>query len=377
VGTTVAVVAVALVAVGSPQDAARERDRDGRVTASGAPSVAPSTLGRTSTPTPASGAGAREPSLIGTTGFDGNGSTPLLRVEALPCGEVFCARVTRAGGPAGWERVADFGFVDPAEGRRHDLPPVELVRVADDPQHAWAFGQQLWSTHDGGRAWVRQQLPGADPRARVAVEPLGDAVFALQDDPVRVWRSAAGADTWTKLRLPADHRFADAFTSVDDTVVLRAVDGRSNDPELLLGDDSGTTWRTVPVPCQGAAAPIRSTGTALLTACAAGPTDGHSAPSTVWRSPDGADWSVLAGVEHTSVLQDVVAVDDDTALVVTGEGTFLVTSTGQRRVRPTSDSRTSVLDGRFVDPSHGYLLVEDPRRLLATEDGGLTWSQVG
>ena len=36
-----------------------------------------------------------------------------------------------------------------------------------------------------------------------------------------------------------------------------------------------------------------------------------------------------------------------------------------------------VVYGEFVTPQHGYLLTDPPRRLLATEDGGHTWSRVG
>jgi photosystem II stability/assembly factor-like uncharacterized protein len=95
----------------------------------------------------------------------------------------------------------------------------------------------------------------------------------------------------------------------------------------------------------------------------------------VRRSWDGETWKPFAGVTHSSYVDDVVPIDDDSVFVVTGGGGLVVTETGQEHVAlPLGKDGTS-LHGEFVDAEHGYLLVTMPPRLLTTDDGGRTWSQ--
>ncbi len=44
---------------------------------------------------------------------------------------------------------------------------VAKVRFAD-PDNGWAFGPELWVTHDGGTRWSHPTLPGVDSNATVS-----------------------------------------------------------------------------------------------------------------------------------------------------------------------------------------------------------------
>jgi hypothetical protein len=344
---------------------------------SGSPDVAAST---TPTPMPTSRTdppdGRPSMLLLGTTGFDAAPGGSLWRVRSTTCDGWACAELLRSSGDGqGVETVGRIEFDDQAEADLYELPPVELVRVGEGEQDLWAFGQQLWSSHDGGASWDRQRLSGDNPRGRVLVEPVGDSVFALQDGgPVRVWRSSSSADIWSSVPLPGGVEYAEQMTALGDTLVVTAY---LDDRRVLLLNDGGDTWRQGEPPCQGEAGPVRTSGTVLTMPC---PAEGNAfdrgARVVVWRSADGETWTPFAGVRHSSFLDDVFPVDDATVFAVTGEGGLLVTSDGQERVDLPLGKDDTSLSGRFVSPERGYLLVTSPARLLGTEDGGRTWTRV-
>jgi photosystem II stability/assembly factor-like uncharacterized protein len=349
---------------------------------SGSPDIAAGT-----TPTPATSP-ADEPTArtdpptgrpsmlpVGTTGFDATPGGSLWRVSATTCGDWACAEIIRSAGDGlGAETVGLIEFDDEAEADLYELPPVELVRVGEDERDLWAFGQQLWSSHDGGATWDRQKLSGDNRLGRVLVEPVGDDVYALQDGgPVRLWRSPASTDDWTVVPLPGGVEYADHLTSIGDTLVVTAY---LDDRRVLLLNDGGDTWRQGQAPCQGEAGPVRTSGTILTMPCPAeGITFDRGAQVIVWRSPDGETWTPFAGVRHSSYLDDVFPVDDTTVFAVTGDGGLLVTADGQEQVDLPTGKDDSSLFGRFVTPERGYLLTS-PQQLLGTEDGGHTWTRL-
>ncbi|MGN6575331.1 MAG: hypothetical protein ACTHKG_06565 [Nocardioides sp.] len=314
----------------------------------------------------------------GTTGFDGPGPGAMWRVDTERCSATLCSRIYREGSSSGWSPVAEIAFDDPAEAERLRLPPVESIRVGPDGRSAWAYGVQLWSTHDGGTSWVRKDFEGARPGAAFSVEIAGAQVFAMQSTPLRLWRSPATVDIWTPVRLPAGYAFADEMVALGDTLVVRATKRDSDRRSLLLTDDGGETWREYDAPCQGEVGPIRSAGTTLMAPCPADQRTDPGADLSILTSRDGHTWErELSGVSVSSYVDDVYPIDSRSAFVVTGEGGVIVTPDGQERVDlPIGRDRTAIT-GRFVDPDYGYLLVAAPRQLLGTEDGGRTWSPVG
>ena len=318
-------------------------------------------------------------SLTGTTGFD-VATSGVFWLSTSTCGEQPCSVLHRAEPGGEIQVVHTFAFDTPASANRDELPPVESVRVSDDGRDLWVYpgwnsglsgeGGRLWTSHDGGVHWARQDL-GGNPEDRVVVEPVGDQVFALQSFPSRVWRSPSGSDDWVPVPLPEGYGYADQLTSLGSSVVVSAM---KDDRRMVLTlNASGGGWHEAEYPCQGEVGPARSTGTVLMASC---PGDGSfsDAPLVVWRSWDGEMWKPFAGVTHSSYVDNVVPVDDDSAFVVTGEGGLVVTEDGQEKVDLPLGKSDGALHGEFADAEHGYLLVTSPPRLLATDDGGRTWS---
>jgi hypothetical protein len=354
-------------------------DRDSDVaTSPTSPTSDPSETSETSATTrPATPAG----SLTGTTGFDATPTGSVFWVSAETCAGSPCSVLHRAEPGVGSEEVHTFEYDDPAVARKAELPPVESVTVSDDERDLWvhagwdsgprgAGAEQLWTSHDGGAHWAQQDL-GGNPTDRVLIEPVGDQVFALQGFPVRVWRSPAGSDDWSPVALPDGYTYADQLTSLGNSVVVSAM--KADQRMMLTLNAAGGSWHEAEAPCQGEVGAIRRTGTELLAPC---PGDGSfsDAPLVLWRSWDGEMWKPFAGVTHSSYVENVVPIDDDAVFVVTGDGGLVVTEDGQEQVDLPMGRSDGALYGEFADAEHGYLLVTSPPALLATEDGGHTWS---
>lgn len=312
-------------------------------------------------------------SRSGTLGFDATPDRRLWTLELAACAHQPCSVLTRGDGTGPGEPVHVF-TLDPETPAAADLPPAETVTASDDGRDLWVSGQSLWSSHDAGATWAEQPLPVGEVPQRITVQVVGDDAFALQSHPSRVWRSTVATDDWTEVALPDDVDQAESLTSLGNDLVVAAFAGDRR--VVLTRNVSGGGWREADAPCQGEVGTIRSTGSVLMAPC---PGDGSfdDAPLVVWRSWEGDMWKPFVGVHHSSYVDDTVPVDDDTVFVVTGEGGLLVNEQGQEQVELPLRKDDTSLGGEFSDPEHGWLLVTSPARLLATEDGGRTWSPVG
>ena len=84
-------------------------------------------------------------------------------------------------------------------------PAISKVRFATK-NDGWAFGPQLWSTHDGGRTWSHQEAPGpvSDVEASGGVAYVLDASCGtppcIQGD--RLLQTPVSTDGWTAISGP-------------------------------------------------------------------------------------------------------------------------------------------------------------------------------
>ena len=82
-----------------------------------------------------------------------------------------------------------------------ELPGVSAVRFAD-ASNGWAFGPDLWATHDGGATWHKVTLPGPSADAHVmTLEAAAGVVHAVYIEanaggPILIASSPVGSDTW-------------------------------------------------------------------------------------------------------------------------------------------------------------------------------------
>jgi len=165
-------------------------------------------------------------------------------------------------GPAGATGVSQVRFLTPSDG--------------------WAFGPQLWATHDGGQAWTR--IPTGGLRV-TALETRGQRVFA-------VWARCTGtgadfASHCTGFTVYSSPAGSDGWAPVSATVTAGPGAGGSAASLLLTGT---TAYLLAPAgnllagPLTGASLPPVQPGTATPGAlatppCAAGPAQPDGQPS--------------------------------------------------------------------------------------------------
>jgi hypothetical protein len=96
----------------------------------------------------------------------------------------------------------------------------------------------------------------------------------------------------------------------------------------------------------------------------------------VYRSFDAITWKLLAAVNDRFIVDLLVPVDNDTALVVVDGKPVLLTAGGSHEVSLKIPEAGRVLAGKFTHGT-GHVLVTPPQRLLQSTDGGRSWRTVG
>jgi hypothetical protein len=219
------------------------------------------------------------------------------------------------------------------------------VRFAD-PQDGWAFGPDLWATHDSGSHWTRISLPSAAASAAVVdLAAAGGMVHAaVFDSHVRIVSSPVDHDSWsaspTTIQFGAGpvpravlalHGAAGWLIEVDRTVIGGA--------RLSAGQ-----WSTWGPPCShagGDALIDASTSSDLVAVCNEGVWNGATPVTHAYRSSDGGNNFAPAP-----------------GSLPVGNADEVATSAAQRAV--------------VAAHSNGGGINE----LLATSDGGGSWSVV-
>lgn len=242
------------------------------------------------------------------------------------------------------------------------------VRFAVDGTDGWAYGGALWSTHDGGRSWRRVPLPRGTTVQSVAA--YGSRVYALVQDPngrAGVLAASTSSDTWSWLHLPPG-----LWTPVSQLVVARGIpafaayDTGRRERSIVLSHDGGRTWTARRSPCGTAA--LAATGGSLWATCQA---DAHGA---VYTSRDGRSWQRVGAVALGEGAE-LAPRDGSSTLVYLGRRATLLDASGSQPVGLGLRGGELIRYAGFNDPSHGFLLTSYGR-LLASTDGGLTWTQV-
>ncbi len=172
-------------------------------------------------------------------------------------------RAPVSGAPAGAAGVSQVRFYNTTDG--------------------WAFGPQLWATHDGGQTWTRIRTHGL----RVtALEAAGQRVFA-------VWAQCSGGGTdfaadCTSSALYSASPGGDQWAPVPGAGTGYSLSGTAGSAALVLGPSRGYllapdgTLLSGPVTSAGAWQPATSTATGTGTGTGTGsasPSPGTASPS--------------------------------------------------------------------------------------------------
>lgn len=266
------------------------------------------------------------------------------------------------------------------------------VRFAD-PLDGWAFGPDLWATHDGGGHWTHVALPGASASAAVVdlAAAAGSVHAAVFDRSVGIDSSPVDHDGWsgspTTIDLGAGpvprahvvlHGGAGWLIEVDRTVVGGA--------RLSAGH-----WSSWAVPCRNAGGDAMvdaSTVLNLFAVCNEGVWTSQSPVTHAYLSSDGgANFAQAPAVLPVGNADEVASPGAQSAVVAAhsnggGINELLLTGDGGASwsvVYHTSGTQVAH-DLGFTTAQQGVVVEVDvdsaSATMLMTFDGGHHWSPV-
>jgi photosystem II stability/assembly factor-like uncharacterized protein len=242
------------------------------------------------------------------------------------------------------------------------------VRFAVDGTDGWAYGGALWSTHDGGHSWHQVSLPEGTTVQSVAA--YGSRVYALvqhADSQPGVLAASTSTNDWTPLPLPSGLSETGSQLVVARGVpAFAAYDTVRREQTIVLSHDGGRTWTVRRSPC--GTATLAATGSSLWATCQA------DAQGAVYTSRDGRSWRRVGAVPLGEGAQ-LAPRDSGSTVVYLRRRAVLLDGSGSHPVDVGLRSGELIRYAGFNDPSHGFVLTSYGR-LLASVDGGLTWTQL-
>jgi len=381
------------------------------------PTAAPAANGRSSTPAPSASGGA--------TAASSSASQIAPKAAAPVPGNFRPSSVTFIGTQTGWvigqagtpgncatqyctsvARTDDAGKTwtgvpAPVTGQADGATGVSQIRFLNGAD-GWAFGPQLYATHDGGHTWAQVVTDGL----RVTdLETVGGRAFALfaactgsgpafaaKCTSYSLYSSPASADHWTPVG-PATSGLLGGAASM----VLTEARGYLLAPDGLLysGPVNGPVNGSVPwqpvahIPCpvgqpladgQPTGALLAAANTAnLVLACASSSAPGTQQAKQVFTSANGGmTWQNAGAAPSLGLATSVAASPDGTYVLATGQGID---------VQPAGSGawRAATLNGPAPAGGFGYVgmttdaqgiaLPADPAvgTVWFTFDGGQTW----
>ncbi|MDQ3877566.1 MAG: hypothetical protein M3290_04350 [Actinomycetota bacterium] len=294
------------------------------------------------------------------------------------CPTISCLRVLRTvDGGKNWTVVGRPGAALSLTRRGSGISSIRFA----DADDGFAFAPDLWATHDRGRSWVADAIPGAVRTLEAAAGSVFAVVSTGGSD--QLFRAHVSDGSWARVALP--HSAAPAYTSLalhgSDVWIVGG--GRSSQRWLFVSHDSGGTFQTLHAPCVAhlgtALAPVDSQVVWAL--CVGG------MQSYLERSTDGGrDFDQLPptpAIPNSSVFG---AIGSDTVAVGPGcEDLLMIDAHGRAKKAIRGKCNGAAMQWAFVgftDESHAFALryefESDPPRgeLWRTADGGATWSRL-
>jgi hypothetical protein len=306
------------------------------------------------------------------------------------CATQYCTSVARTENAGGtWS-----GLPAPLAGQPDGSSGVGQIRFLEGI-NGWAFGPELWATHDGGLQWTHLDTHG---QRVIDVETAGKRAFAI-------FASCAGsgtdfADQCTKFTLYSSPATANDWTPVGKATKDLELYGTSASAGLtltytrgyLLGPDGtlyegptdgGGAWHAAGrLPCApGQAQADGSPSGALLGALSATRLIlDCTQDRIIYESPNsGRSWQKMWTVPGTGAATSIAASSAASVMLSTDQG-IEVLPAGRTTWRHASLTGTSPAGGfsfaGMTTPTQGLALPSDATAGSAwfTTDGGLTWT---
>lgn len=312
-----------------------------------------------------------------------------------------CTSVARTGdGGQTWH-----GLPAPNTGSPDGPSGVSGIRFLDGI-NGWAFGPELWATHDGGRTWAKVATDGqrvtdletAGDRAYALFAQCGGAnvsSFANGCTSYTLMTAAMGSDQWTPVGTATSGLTDPAATTAGTSgvIALYGSTGYLVAPDGTLYSGSlGRTWQKAgTMPCkpgvpQANGLPRQAlialtSPTRLATFCdgdtpAAAPTVYTSADSGATWTPTAGDWT---GIVNQGQPTSIAATSSGTLVLATDQGIYLLPQ-GAAHWQAASATGSQLPPGGFsyvgmTTSEQGVALPADTSRheIWMTTDGGKTW----
>ncbi len=296
----------------------------------------------------------------------------------------------------------------------------------DDHGDGFAYGPELFITHDYGATWIQLAQPGQV----LSVEALGSSIWMVEAGcplstnpqqlcPLQLLESEDGGSSWSPVAAPVGLSMDNGYSaSSGQTWLLRvgqtaaylsanlpfnALGAGANDAPLWFTSDSGRTWSSRPIPCGPLAFTVALSAApdgTLFAVCAGQPSAGSSLKSVLESTNDGFTWTVMLPCPPASIasgsgslncatsplangyLGEIDAISDSTVFLAGSRSPLLVTRDGGStwaQVAPTiADGADYTSSVTFFNSSVGVVLGNDGQRdtIWSTSDGGLLWHSV-
>ncbi len=366
------------------------------------PSIAPSGSTEPAGPVPAN----FQPSSVTFVDTDhawviGQAGTPGHCADANPD---FCTSIvftddagqTWHGGPA------------PKTGPAEGATGVSGIRFLDGV-NGWAFGPELWVTHDAGSTWY--QIPTDGERVTdletvggrayalwAACSGTSTAGFAADCTSFTLMTTTADSDNWVPVG-GATNRLADGGNPTSALISLTGPAGYLVAPDgtLYSGPIGGSWQRAGTLPCQPGAPQASGqpagalfgvlNSTLMAVACSGGPA--ATSPPAIWESGNsGATWTRLPSPAPSAtadypvgVITSLTGTQSGTLMLATTNGIYLYPGSGSQWTPVTSASGPNAPKGGFTyagmtTNSQGVAVPADEslHEIWMTFNGGQTWA---
>jgi photosystem II stability/assembly factor-like uncharacterized protein len=265
---------------------------------------------------------------------------------------------------------------------------VSGLRFAD-ASNGWAFGPELWATHDGGATWRTVTLPGATAETQVtALETSGGSVQATFLPGVLVATSPIADDVWTVSSTMVE---AGAGPVPQTQLVLNGTAGwllQVNRVVVAGARLAAGAWEAWRPPCLDAVGPAMLAAASdrdLVAACDVGLWGTPIGVHLYSSSDAGASFAEVPGRLPVFDLQAIATPPGSKAVLVggslSGVGSALVASLDggpSWNVVDVAQGGTFSELG-FTTSDQGVAItsaVDGTVELVMTRDGGRTWAPV-